>query len=93
MTKRHQLEENLGAAEVELTISDLAGITRAATVIQVEGERYPPQIQPRAAADGHRTNPAKDPCCATPIPWSRPMRRRVFQSGKLQHFCGFRGFV
>jgi hypothetical protein len=45
MTKRHRLEGNLGAAEVELTINDLAGIGRAAAAIQVEGERYPPQIQ------------------------------------------------
>ena len=40
-TKLHRLEENLGAAEVELTGDDLTEIERAAAEIQVEGERYP----------------------------------------------------
>ena len=40
-TKLHRLEENLGAADVELTADDLAEIERAAAAIQVEGERYP----------------------------------------------------
>jgi aryl-alcohol dehydrogenase-like predicted oxidoreductase len=40
-TKLHRLEENLGAADVELTASDLAEIQSAAADIQVEGERYP----------------------------------------------------
>jgi len=44
-TKLHRLEENLGAADVALTGSDLAEIERAAAEIQVEGERYPPQLQ------------------------------------------------
>ena len=43
-TKLHRLEENLGAADVELTPSDLAEIERAAAEIQIEGERYPPQL-------------------------------------------------
>jgi aryl-alcohol dehydrogenase-like predicted oxidoreductase len=43
-TKLHRLEENLGAADVELTIDDLAEIERAAAEIQVEGERYPEQL-------------------------------------------------
>jgi aryl-alcohol dehydrogenase-like predicted oxidoreductase len=43
-TKLHRLEENLGAAEIELTADDLAGIERAAAEIEVEGERYPAQL-------------------------------------------------
>ena len=43
-TKLHRLEENLGAADVELTAQDLAEIERAASAIQVEGERYPEQL-------------------------------------------------
>ena len=43
-TKLHRLEENLGAADVELTAEDLAEIERAAAAIQVEGERYPEHL-------------------------------------------------
>jgi aryl-alcohol dehydrogenase-like predicted oxidoreductase len=43
-TKLHRLEENLGAADVELTADDLAEIVRAAAAIQLEGERYPEQL-------------------------------------------------
>ncbi len=43
-TKLHRLEENLGAAEVELTADDLAEIQRTAGEIVVEGERYPPAL-------------------------------------------------
>jgi aryl-alcohol dehydrogenase-like predicted oxidoreductase len=43
-TKLHRLEENLGAATVELTADDLADIERAAGEIAVEGERYPPAL-------------------------------------------------
>ncbi len=43
-TKLHRLEENLGAADVVLTASDLAEIQRAAVAIQVAGERYPEQL-------------------------------------------------
>jgi aryl-alcohol dehydrogenase-like predicted oxidoreductase len=44
-TKHHRLQENIGASTVELTAADLAGIERAAAAIQVEGDRYPPQLQ------------------------------------------------
>jgi aryl-alcohol dehydrogenase-like predicted oxidoreductase len=44
-TKLHRLEENLGAASVMLTDADLDQIERAAAEIQVEGDRYPPQLQ------------------------------------------------
>ena len=43
-TKLHRLEENLGAAEVELVASDLDEIERAAAEIPVEGERYPAHL-------------------------------------------------
>jgi aryl-alcohol dehydrogenase-like predicted oxidoreductase len=43
-TKLSRLEENLKAAEVELTADDLAEIEKAAASIKVEGERYPPQL-------------------------------------------------
>lgn len=43
-TKLHRLEENIGAADVELTADDLAEIERAADGITVEGERYPAHL-------------------------------------------------
>jgi aryl-alcohol dehydrogenase-like predicted oxidoreductase len=42
-TKLHRLEENIGAAEIELTREDLRAIGDAASRIAVEGERYAPQ--------------------------------------------------
>ena len=44
-TKRHRLEENLGAANVELTGDDLAEIERAASAITVQGARYPEWLE------------------------------------------------
>jgi aryl-alcohol dehydrogenase-like predicted oxidoreductase len=44
-TKLRRLQENIGASTVELTAADLAEIERAAAAIQVEGDRYPPQLQ------------------------------------------------
>lgn len=40
-TKLHRLEENLGAADLELTIVDLKEINEAVSKIQVQGERLP----------------------------------------------------
>ena len=37
----HRLEENLGAARIELTADDLSEIDRAASQIEVHGARYP----------------------------------------------------
>jgi aryl-alcohol dehydrogenase-like predicted oxidoreductase len=48
-TKLHRLEENLGAASVDLTGDDLRRIEESLAGIQVQGERYPPQL---AAAVG-----------------------------------------
>jgi aryl-alcohol dehydrogenase-like predicted oxidoreductase len=44
-TKLDRLEENIGAAEVELTSEDLAEIDRAASKIRVEGARYPEHLE------------------------------------------------
>ena len=44
-TKLHRLEENLGAAGVELTQADLDAIARAADGIKLEGARYPAALQ------------------------------------------------
>jgi len=44
-TKRHRLEENLGAASIQLTSDDLREIDRAAAEIAVHGARYPEHLQ------------------------------------------------
>lgn len=44
-TKLHRLEENLGGVSVELTPDDLKVIHDAISVIDVQGERYPAQLQ------------------------------------------------
>jgi aryl-alcohol dehydrogenase-like predicted oxidoreductase len=44
-TKRHRLEENLGALRIELTGDDLRDIDRAASRIEVHGARYPDHLQ------------------------------------------------
>jgi diketogulonate reductase-like aldo/keto reductase len=41
----HRLEENLGAARVNLTVDDLREIDNAASKITVQGDRYPEQMQ------------------------------------------------
>ncbi len=46
-TKLHRLEENLGAASIELTPDDLRAIDEAASKIQVEGARYPEELEKR----------------------------------------------
>ena len=44
-TKRHRLEENIGAAAIQLTSDDLREIDRAASEITVHGARYPEQLE------------------------------------------------
>jgi aryl-alcohol dehydrogenase-like predicted oxidoreductase len=44
-TKLHRLEENTGAAAVELTPDDLRQLKTAASKIAVEGARYPEELQ------------------------------------------------
>jgi aryl-alcohol dehydrogenase-like predicted oxidoreductase len=44
-TKLHRLEENLGGASVELTAEELNAIHNAVSAIDVQGDRYPAQLQ------------------------------------------------
>ncbi len=44
-TKLHRLEENIGAATVELTPEDLRELETAASTIAVQGARYPEELQ------------------------------------------------
>src|SRR6266545_3887310 len=44
-TKLHRLEENIGAAAVDLTPEDLREIESAAARIRVQGDRYPEQLE------------------------------------------------
>jgi len=44
-TKLNRLEENIGAAEIELTADELRQIERAASSIDVQGARYPEHIE------------------------------------------------
>ena len=44
-TKLHRLEENLGAAAIELTSDDLRDIESAAAKITVQGNRYPDRLE------------------------------------------------
>jgi aryl-alcohol dehydrogenase-like predicted oxidoreductase len=46
-TKLHRLEENIRAADIELTADDLREIASALTQIQVLGDRYPAHLQAR----------------------------------------------
>jgi len=44
-TKLHRLKENVAGAAVELTADDLRDIDKAASQIEVQGERYPEAAQ------------------------------------------------
>ncbi|MBX0291002.1 aldo/keto reductase [Hymenobacter sp. HSC-4F20] len=44
-TKLHRLEENLGAAQVQLTAADLQRIEQALTQVEIQGARYSAQAQ------------------------------------------------
>jgi len=44
-TKLHRLEENIGAAEIELTPNDLRDIDNATSKITVQGARYPERLE------------------------------------------------
>lgn len=46
-TKLHRLEENLGGAVVVLTVGDLEEIAAALASVEVQGARYPAQLQSR----------------------------------------------
>ena len=44
-TKRHRLEENLGAVQVELSAQDRKDINAAIAALDVQGERYPEHLK------------------------------------------------
>jgi aryl-alcohol dehydrogenase-like predicted oxidoreductase len=44
-TKLHRLEENIGAAAVEITSDDLGEIESAASKVKVQGARYPEKLE------------------------------------------------
>jgi aryl-alcohol dehydrogenase-like predicted oxidoreductase len=44
-TKLHRLEENLGVVSVELSLDDLRQLESAAAKIQLQGARYPEELQ------------------------------------------------
>ena len=44
-TKLHRLEENLGAVNIELSAGDLNEIESAAAQIQIQGARYPENLE------------------------------------------------
>ena len=44
-TKLHRLEENIGAAKVELTAADLHDIEAAIAKVAIQGARYPEDLQ------------------------------------------------
>ena len=46
-TKRHRLEDNLGAASIELDAADLAEIATVLATFPVHGARYPEELQKR----------------------------------------------
>jgi aryl-alcohol dehydrogenase-like predicted oxidoreductase len=46
-TKLHRLEENIGAAELQLSADDLRDINNTVSNITVQGARYPAHLQQR----------------------------------------------
>ena len=44
-TKLHRLEENIGAAAIELTSEDLHEIDSVASKITIQGARYPEELE------------------------------------------------
>lgn len=58
-TKLHRLEENIAAAEVKLTQSELTEIKRAAALVSVEGERWAPLMMDWVDKDTPLTNADK----------------------------------
>src|SRR5256885_3200926 len=55
-TKLKRLEENIGAASIELTSDDLREIDRAASKIKVQGARYPEHLEQLADRKSTRLN-------------------------------------
>ena len=57
-TERHRLDENLGAASVQLTADDLRAIDRGASQVEVHGARYPEHL-PRSCDRRERRWPCR----------------------------------
>jgi aryl-alcohol dehydrogenase-like predicted oxidoreductase len=79
-TNLHRLEENLGAAHVELTTADLRAVENASSNMKLEGARYPEfheQITGRRAP-GEQKGPADEEVSKHPdeaagsLPWPKP---------------------
>jgi aryl-alcohol dehydrogenase-like predicted oxidoreductase len=51
-TKLHRLEENLGASAIEFTADELKEIDTAASRIEIQGSRYPDDLQKMVRDDG-----------------------------------------
>ena len=58
-TKLERLNENIGAATIELTDDDLREIDSAASRIPVQGERYPEEIEKRTGIDSCKKHVGK----------------------------------
>ncbi|MFL6826774.1 MAG: aldo/keto reductase [Bradyrhizobium sp.] len=56
-TKLHRLEENIGAADVELSEAELHDIEEAASRIEIQGERYAPQQLAMVGRDAPNVEP------------------------------------
>jgi aryl-alcohol dehydrogenase-like predicted oxidoreductase len=59
-TKLHRLEENIGAADVQLTEADLREIEKTASKIEIQGERYAPQQLAMVGRDAPPVQTAHD---------------------------------
>jgi len=46
-TKLHRLEENIGAAAVDLSPDDVRELESAASKVDIQGERYPEELERR----------------------------------------------
>ena len=44
-TKLHRIEENIGAADIQLTVDELADLEAVLVGIDIQGERYPASLQ------------------------------------------------
>jgi hypothetical protein len=50
-TKQHRLEENIGAADIALTLDNLGAIAAVLSTVTVLGDRYPAHLQARSAVE------------------------------------------
>ena len=50
--KLERLDENLGAANLEMTNEELNGINSAPSKISISGDRYPAELEKKQAFEG-----------------------------------------